>query len=95
MSYIEAFLQAVLQGLTEFLRVSSSGHLSLFQHFTGQSGESGVFFSLMLHLGTSYRSVHCLSTYDLAADFGTVQHDLGPSAGKSSGRSGGLTGTCW
>ncbi len=52
MSYIEAFLQAVLQGLTEFLPVSSSGHLSLFQHFTGQSGESGVFFSLMLHLGT-------------------------------------------
>ena len=37
MSYIEAFLQAVLQGLTEFLPVSSSGHLSLFQHFTGQS----------------------------------------------------------
>ena len=52
MSYIEAFLQAVLQGLTEFLPVSSSGHLSLFQHFTGQSGESGVFSSLMLHLGT-------------------------------------------
>lgn len=52
MSYLEAFLQAVLQGLTEFLPVSSSGHLSLFQHFTGNSGETGVFFSLMLHLGT-------------------------------------------
>lgn len=52
MSYLEAFLQAVLQGLTEFLPVSSSGHLSLFQHFTGTSGETGVFFSLMLHLGT-------------------------------------------
>ena len=52
MSYLEAVLQAVLQGLTEFLPVSSSGHLSLFQHFTGNSGEAGVFFSLMLHLGT-------------------------------------------
>lgn len=52
MSYLEAILQAVLQGLTEFLPVSSSGHLSLFQHFTGNSGETGVFFSLMLHLGT-------------------------------------------
>lgn len=52
MSYAEAFLQAVLQGLTEFLPVSSSGHLSLFQHFTGNSGETGVLFSLMLHLGT-------------------------------------------
>lgn len=52
MSYLEAVLQAILQGLTEFLPVSSSGHLSLFQHFTGNSGETGVFFSLMLHLGT-------------------------------------------
>lgn len=52
MGYLEALFQAVLQGLTEFLPVSSSGHLSLFQHFTGLSGDSGVFFSLMLHLGT-------------------------------------------
>jgi len=52
MSYIEAILQGILQGLTEFLPVSSSGHLSLFQHFTGVSGETGLFFSLMLHLGT-------------------------------------------
>jgi len=52
MTYLEAFLQAVLQGLTEFLPISSSGHLSLFQHFTGNSGEAGLFFSLMLHLGT-------------------------------------------
>ena len=30
MSIIEAILQGILQGLTEFLPVSSSGHLSLF-----------------------------------------------------------------
>lgn len=52
MSYLEAVLQGILQGLTEFLPVSSSGHLSLFQHFTGNSGDAGIFFSLMLHLGT-------------------------------------------
>ena len=52
MTYLEAVLQGILQGLTEFLPVSSSGHLSLFQHFTGSSGDTGIFFSLMLHLGT-------------------------------------------
>ncbi len=52
MSILEAFIQAVIQGLTEFLPVSSSGHLSLFQHFTGLSGESGIMFSIILHIGT-------------------------------------------
>ena len=40
MSYLEAVLQGILQGLTEFLPVSSSGHLSLLQHFTGTSGDA-------------------------------------------------------
>ncbi len=52
MSILEAVIQAVIQGLTEFLPVSSSGHLSLFQHFTGNSGEGALLFSAVLHLGT-------------------------------------------
>ncbi len=52
MSYISAILQSILQGLTEFLPVSSSGHLSLYQHFTGNSGEGALLFSAVLHLGT-------------------------------------------
>ncbi|MBC8570960.1 undecaprenyl-diphosphate phosphatase [Zongyangia hominis] len=52
MSILNAIFQAIVQGLTEFLPVSSSGHLSLVQHFTGVSGETGIFFSIMLHLGT-------------------------------------------
>ena len=35
MGIINAIFQAIIQGLTEFLPVSSSGHLSLYQHFTG------------------------------------------------------------
>ncbi len=50
--YILAALQGVVQGLTEFLPVSSSGHLNIFQHFTGISGEGNLFFNVMLHLGT-------------------------------------------
>lgn len=52
MSIIQAIIQAIVQGLTEFLPVSSSGHLSLVQHYMGVSGESGVLFSIILHLGT-------------------------------------------
>lgn len=52
MSILEAIFQAIIQGLTEFLPVSSSGHLSLFQHFTGNSGEGALMFSAILHLGT-------------------------------------------
>lgn len=49
---LETIIQAAIQGLTEFLPVSSSGHLSLYQHFTGNSGEGALMFSAVLHLGT-------------------------------------------
>lgn len=52
MSILEAILQGLIQGITEFLPVSSSGHLSLFQHFTNLSGEEGAFTTLALHIGT-------------------------------------------
>ena len=52
MTIFDAIIQGILQGLTEFLPVSSSGHLSLIQYFTGQNGETGALFSILLHLGT-------------------------------------------
>ena len=51
MTILEAIVLGVLQGITEFLPVSSSGHLVLMQHFLGIK-ESQVFFDVMLHLGT-------------------------------------------
>lgn len=52
MTILDAVLQGILQGLTEFLPVSSSGHLSLYQYFTGNSGEAAFMLSIMLHAGT-------------------------------------------
>ena len=52
MTILDAIIQGIIQGLTEFLPVSSSGHLSLIQHFTGTASESSLVFSLFLHLGT-------------------------------------------
>jgi len=52
MSLIKAIILGVVQGVTEFLPISSSGHLSLFQHFLGVSGEGSLLFSVLLHLGT-------------------------------------------
>ena len=54
MTIIEAVIQGVIQGATEFLPVSSSGHLSLFQHFTGLSGETAVLTTVTLHIGTLF-----------------------------------------
>ena len=51
MRFLEAILLGILQGLTEFLPVSSSGHLVLAQQFLGLK-EPLVFFDVMLHVGT-------------------------------------------
>ena len=51
MTILEAIVLGILQGITEFLPVSSSGHLVLMQYFMGIK-ESQVFFDVMLHFGT-------------------------------------------
>ena len=51
MSIFYAIIQGIVQGLTEFLPVSSSGHLAISQHILG-AGESNLFFNVMLHIGT-------------------------------------------
>lgn len=52
MSLLEAVIQGIVQGVTEFLPVSSSGHLALYQNFTGMTPESSTFVMAVLHLGT-------------------------------------------
>lgn len=51
MTYFDAVLLGILQGLTEFLPVSSSGHLVLAQAILGVK-QPGVSFEVLAHLGT-------------------------------------------
>ncbi len=53
MTWWESILLGLIQGLTEFLPVSSSGHLVLGQHLLGlNSGNGDVLFEVMVHFGT-------------------------------------------
>ncbi|BDF67421.1 undecaprenyl-diphosphatase 4 [Oscillospiraceae bacterium] len=54
MTYLSSVLMGVLQGIAEFLPISSSGHLALFQHFFGMEDfeSTQLFFTVMLHFGT-------------------------------------------
>jgi len=52
MNIISLLILAVIQGLTEFLPVSSSGHLVLMQHFCNFKTEPGPALELVLHGGT-------------------------------------------
>ena len=51
MSILYAIILGVIQGLTEFLPISSSGHLLLFEHIFGIS-EGNLFFNILLHIAS-------------------------------------------
>ena len=51
MSYLMAAVLGIIQGVAEFLPISSSGHLTLFQHFFGMP-ETDNLFNVLLHFAT-------------------------------------------
>ena len=52
MSYFEAIILGLVQGLAEFLPISSSGHLALLQQWFGIQEDKVLLFAVLLHVGT-------------------------------------------
>ncbi len=52
MEILKQFVLGMVQGFSEFLPISSSGHIKLFQHLFGYRGEENLIVSVLLHLGT-------------------------------------------
>ncbi len=48
----ESVIYGILQGITEFLPVSSSGHLAILHAFLGDTGTTSAAFDVMLHIAT-------------------------------------------
>lgn len=51
MDWLQAIILGIIQGLTEFIPISSTGHLYLGRNFFGLE-EAGLYLDTMLHLGT-------------------------------------------
>ena len=52
MTYLEAAILGLVQGLAEFLPISSSGHLALLQQWFGIDENKVLLFAVLLHVGT-------------------------------------------
>ena len=52
MGILEAMIYGIIQGIAEFLPISSSGHLALAQNFFGTESNNDFAFNIALHLAT-------------------------------------------
>ena len=52
MTFLQSIILGLVQGLAEFLPISSSGHLALLQNFFGIREDNVLVFTVLLHLGT-------------------------------------------
>ena len=59
MDYLESILLGIVQGLTEFLPISSSGHIEIFKVFLGNefSNTESLLFTIILHFATALSTI--------------------------------------
>ena len=66
MDWLQALLLGLVQGLTEFLPVSSSGHLTIFKALLGVDAEGYLDFAVTVHLATVLGTIVVFCKPDLA-----------------------------
>jgi len=71
----QAALLGILQGLTEFLPVSSTAHLALAQRFLPGFAQPGILFDVLLHVGTLFALVVYFRARIVATITGTLSSD--------------------
>lgn len=83
MTLFEATVLGLVQGMAEFLPVSSSGHLAVLQYFFGIKGEEVLTFAVLLHLGTflSLMAVYYKDIFMLFRELFSVIYDLATGKG--------------
>lgn len=83
MTYFESILLGLVQGLAEFLPISSSGHLALLQNYLGFRGEEVLLFAVLLHVGTLFSliAVYYADLWALIRELGATVADLARGRG--------------
>lgn len=80
MTLLSSVLLGLIQGIAEFLPISSSGHLAIAEHLLNMSGVSEVppFFDVLLHLGTlmAVFVAYWGDIYDMVVEFFCGVRDL-------------------
>ena len=78
MSYFEAVILGLIQGLAEFLPISSSGHLALMQQWFGIEEDKVLLFAVLLHVGTlvSVVIVYWKDVWELIKELGLTIRDI-------------------
>lgn len=79
MDWLDALILGIVQGLSEYLPISSSGHLEIFKQILGMdlAPDASLEFSVMLHVATVLSTIVILwrEFYPLLKSFFTIQRD--------------------
>ena len=85
MSILQAIVMGIIQGVTEFLPVSSSGHLAIMKNIFGMETDTGLLFDVLLHFATliAVFAVMYRDIIKLIADFFGIVRDFFINIGRA------------